>query len=68
MKKSKPEGYSNYIGGRWISAESGETFDDINPADTMDIIGTFPNSGRADVEKAIAAAKNAFPEWASIPP
>lgn len=64
---SKPEKFFNYIGGKWGPAVGGETFDDVNPADTSDLIGKFPKSGRADVENAVAAAKNAFPDWSAFP-
>jgi aldehyde dehydrogenase (NAD+) len=36
--------YHNYIDGKWIASESGEMFENINPADTRDIIGRFPLS------------------------
>ena len=52
--------FKNFIGGKWVPAESGETFQNINPADREDIIGEFPASGPADVEKAVEAAKKAF--------
>ena len=59
--------FKNFIGGKWVPAESGETFQNINPADREDIIGEFPASGPADVEKAVAAAKKAFDGWRKTP-
>ena len=36
--------YQNLIGGDWTQASSGKTFDDVNPADTRDIVGRFQAS------------------------
>lgn len=62
-----PESYQNFIGGKWVPARSGETFESRNPADTADIIGTFPRSGEEDVVAAIDAAQAAFPGWRRTP-
>ena len=59
--------YKNLIGGRWVAAESGKTFDSVSPANHEDVIGTFPASGPADVDAAVAAAKAAFPAWSLMP-
>ncbi|WP_026379449.1 NAD-dependent succinate-semialdehyde dehydrogenase [Afifella pfennigii] len=50
---------ANLIGGEWVGADSGKTIDVINPA-TGETIGTVPNAGRAETERAIAAASAAF--------
>ena len=42
--------YGNYIGGAWKDAAAGRTFDNRNPADTSDLIGSFADSGTVDVE------------------
>jgi acyl-CoA reductase-like NAD-dependent aldehyde dehydrogenase len=57
----------NLVGGRWVPASSGETFENRNPADRDDLIGLFPKSGKADVDAAVAAAKQAFPGWKNTP-
>ena len=36
------EEFSNYIGGEWVTSRTGSTFDNVNPADTPDIVGRFP--------------------------
>jgi len=61
------EEQANYIGGRWIPARSGRTFENRNPADRDDIVGIFPESDRSDVDAAVAAAKKAFPGWRDTP-
>jgi len=63
----KPASYGNYIGGQWRGAASGRTFENRNPADTTDLIGTFADSGPEDVDKAVAAAREAFPKWRALP-
>ncbi len=62
-----PPAFANYIQGRWVPAETGATFTDINPADTSDVIGTFPRSGAGDVACAVASALTAFAEWRRTP-
>jgi acyl-CoA reductase-like NAD-dependent aldehyde dehydrogenase len=42
------------------------TFDSINPA-TGEVIGSFPRSGPEEVERAVAAASDAFEEWRLVP-
>ena len=58
--------FQNYIGGEWVDAASGETFESVNPA-TGDTIGTFPRSSAEDVDRAVAAAKAAFEDWRLVP-
>jgi acyl-CoA reductase-like NAD-dependent aldehyde dehydrogenase len=58
--------FQNYIGGEWVDAASGETFESLSPA-TGELIGTFPKSGPEDVERAVAAAKAAYEEWRLVP-
>ncbi len=51
----------NFIAGAWSKATNQSK--DINPSNTGDVIGEFPQAGAADAETAIAAAKAAFPAW-----
>jgi acyl-CoA reductase-like NAD-dependent aldehyde dehydrogenase len=68
-KKSKTstKTYYNYIGGEWSKSASGESFANLNPADTSDVIGRFPKSNAEDVNKAVEAAKNAATKWRRTP-
>jgi alpha-ketoglutaric semialdehyde dehydrogenase len=59
--------YHNLIGGQWLPSVTGATFENINPADHSDIVGTFPASSAADVDLAVAAAKKAFATWRLVP-
>jgi acyl-CoA reductase-like NAD-dependent aldehyde dehydrogenase len=58
--------FQNYVGGAWLDASSGETFESVSPA-TGDSIGIFPKSGPEDVDRAVEAAKQAFEEWRLVP-
>src|SRR5215211_5302665 len=58
--------YKNFIGGEWVDADSGETFESTNPANG-DTIGVFPKSGPEDVDRAVEAAKTAYEEWRLVP-
>ncbi|GGZ22609.1 MULTISPECIES: aldehyde dehydrogenase family protein [Asticcacaulis] len=53
--------YGNLINGEWVV--TGNTFNDINPSDTNDIIGTYSTAGEAEVKAAIDAAREAFKTW-----
>src|SRR5215213_754593 len=66
MATTSTQTFKNYIGGDWVDAESGETFESHNPA-TGDTIGAFPKSSAADVDRAVAAAKAAFEDWRLVP-
>ncbi len=62
-----PEKIKNYIAGEWIEAASGNTFESRNPADSREVIGLIPDSNAEDVDKAVAAARSAFPSWSQTP-
>lgn len=61
------EQFLNYIGGKWVPAGSGESFASTNPANRTEELGTFPKSGKSDVDQAVAAARDAYPAWARTP-
>src|SRR6266513_4018287 len=58
--------FKNFIGGEWVDAVSGETFESTSPANG-ETIGVFPRSGAEDVDRAVAVAKEAFAEWRLVP-
>lgn len=47
------------IDGKWVNAESGKTFEVFNPA-TEEVIAKVQEGGKADVDKAVKAARKAF--------
>jgi alpha-ketoglutaric semialdehyde dehydrogenase len=57
----------NLINGEWVESSTGETFENLNPADTRDVVGIFQKSGKADVEAAVEAARQAFKKWRLVP-
>lgn len=59
--------YKNLIGGEWVSSRSGKTFENLNPANTSDVVGIFQASAEADVNDAVAAAQEAFDSWRLVP-
>ena len=59
--------FKNYINGKWVDAKSGRTFENRNPANWDEVIGTIPKSGKEDVEEAVNAARKAFDEWRLTP-
>jgi alpha-ketoglutaric semialdehyde dehydrogenase len=60
--------YLNYIDGEWCASLSGATFDNINPADTRDVVGRFQASSAADATAAVKAAAGAFAQWKKLSP
>ena len=54
----------NYINGAFVDPISNEWIDNIEPA-FGEVYGHIPNSNLADVQSAVEAAENAFPNWSS---
>ena len=61
------ETFSNFIGGAWVAPSTNDYFENRNPADRDDVIGRFPRSGAADVERAVESAKRGFAAWSKTP-
>lgn len=61
------ETYRNYIDGEWCDSASGRTLDNINPADTRDIVSRHAASDARDAAAAVAAAADAFDAWKKTP-
>ncbi len=64
---TRPRLYKNFIDGEWVESSTGETFENVNPADNRDLVGIFQKSGKADIDAAVEAAKNAFKKWRLVP-
>src|ERR671915_1318328 len=59
--------FKNFTGGDWAEPSTKEYFENRNPADTTDVIGHFPLSALADVDRAVASAKGGFDLWRKTP-
>lgn len=59
--------YKNLIGGEWVESRTGQTYENLNPADTRDVIGVFQRSDKRDVDDAVSAAQAAFQRWRLFP-
>jgi malonate-semialdehyde dehydrogenase (acetylating)/methylmalonate-semialdehyde dehydrogenase len=57
----------NYVGGQWVDAAAEETLDVTNPANG-ETMAQVPLSGAEDVDRAVRAAREAFPGWRATPP
>lgn len=57
----------NYIKGKFEEPKSAEWMDNLSPS-TGKVIGSVPLSGESDVKLAIAAAREALPEWSGMDP
>jgi aldehyde dehydrogenase (NAD+) len=54
----------NYIAGEWIAGASSSK--DVNPSDISDVIAEYAQADKAQTERAIEAARAAFPAWATF--
>ncbi len=66
MAQQNVEVLKNYIGGEWVEAKSGQTEPVFNPASGEEL-ARVPLSGREDVDRAVAAAAEAFAGWSKTP-
>ena len=57
--------FKQLIGGEWVGAANGGTWDLVNPA-TEEVIETLPFGDAADLVAAVEAAHGAFREWSHL--
>ena len=57
----------NYVGGTWAPTDAAATRPVINPA-TGETLGAVPQSSPAEVDRAVATATAAYPDWRRTPP
>ena len=67
LNSGKSRVYKNYIDGEWVESTTGESFENRNPADVRDVVGIFQKSAKADVDAAVAAARQAYTRWRLVP-
>src|SRR5713226_880462 len=60
--------YSNFIGGEWAAARTGQNYQNFNPADTREFVAQYPRSGKEEAGEAVQAAQKAWPAWAAMTP
>jgi acyl-CoA reductase-like NAD-dependent aldehyde dehydrogenase len=58
-----------FIGGKWLEAASGKTFDTIDPS-TGEVLAKVAEGGAEDIDRAVAAARKAHESgvWRDLPP
>jgi succinate-semialdehyde dehydrogenase/glutarate-semialdehyde dehydrogenase len=54
-----------YVGGDWIDADDGATFEVRNPA-SGEVIARVPRMGVAETRRAVGAAAEAYPRWRAL--
>src|SRR5215510_8745499 len=57
---------SNYIAGEWVAGR--EATPNVNPSDLTDVIDEYAVGDAAAVDRAILAARTAFPKWSLATP
>ena len=55
-----------YVGGNWVDSAGDGSIDVVNPSNE-EVIGSVPDGVSADIDAAVAAAREAFPGWAATP-
>jgi len=66
VETNTPRKYQLFIDGNWCDAESGKTFTTPNPA-TGETLAEVAEADKADIDKAVAAARRAFEgKWSKI--
>jgi aldehyde dehydrogenase (NAD+) len=64
MSTARPNALKFYVDGRWTDPALPNTRDIVNPA-TEQVIGQISLGSAADVDRAVAAARAAFPAYAA---
>jgi betaine-aldehyde dehydrogenase len=54
-----------HIGGQWVSAASGAVLESVDPT-TEQVLASFPDGAAEDVDRAVAAAREAAPAWRAL--
>src|SRR5882672_289213 len=59
--------YRNFINGHWIESASSKSVNNINPANTDDVIGTVKQATREEAKRAVESAAASFQGWRATP-
>ena len=68
MSSRRSDRTHHYIGGEWVAPADGTLIDIVSPA-TGELVGQAPNATAVDMDRAVAAARQAFDEgpWPRLP-
>jgi 5-carboxymethyl-2-hydroxymuconic-semialdehyde dehydrogenase len=66
MNAARTRGVLNHIGGESVPAASGATFDTVSPVD-LAVLAKVAKGGAEDIDRAVAAAREAFKSWSKTP-
>ena len=58
----------NLIDGEWVESVTGRTLERRNPADTREVVSTFPESDAKDADAAVSAVAAGWQQWADTGP
>ena len=58
-----PDTFKNFVAGQWKDSNTGQTFENENPANKGSNLGFFQSSGTVDIDEAVSAAELAFRTW-----
>ena len=58
-----PDTFKNFVAGQWKDSNTGQTFENENPANKGSNLGFFQSSGTVDIDEAVSAAELAFRIW-----
>jgi aldehyde dehydrogenase (NAD+) len=61
------ETYRNFVGGEWVASASSKTTENVNPANTEDVLGLVRLSTREEARGAVESAAEAFRGWRATP-
>src|SRR6266850_6826071 len=64
---AEAKSYRNFIDGEWVESAGRDVFEDRNPADKSEVIGTFQISAQADVDAAVESACKSSRRWRQVP-
>src|SRR3981189_2150055 len=66
MTATAPQLFPNLINGKTL--ESADRTTDINPSNVGDVVGEFARATTAELDQAIASAREAFKKWSRTTP
>jgi acyl-CoA reductase-like NAD-dependent aldehyde dehydrogenase len=55
-----------FIGGEWVEPSGADPIEVVNPT-SEEVMGSVPGCSPVDVDRAVAAARDAFESWAQTP-